>query len=74
MTDWQPIKTAPNDPHVLHVRGVWVHSATTGEPLYFDAHAGYVDDDGDFISTDDDVFGWRADDYTHWVSLPEPPR
>ena len=33
---WQPIETAPKEDRVLHVRGIWLHSAVTGNRLYFD--------------------------------------
>src|SRR6056297_726154 len=52
VTEWQPIGTAPEgEPHV---RGMWVYNAQTGKPIYFAANAGYVDDDGDFVSMDGD--------------------
>lgn len=70
--EWQPIETAPND--VIHVRGMWVHSAHTGLPIYWTADAGYPDDEGDFIYTCGEPTGWRSDDYTHWMPLPDPPK
>lgn len=70
--DWQPIETAPDE--VVHIRGLWVYRASTFERLYWQADIGFVNDDGEFVGvghTGD--FGWRADDYTHWMPLPEPP-
>ena len=73
MTQWQPIETAPDEDGVLHVRATWVHSATTSNPLYFDVCAGYLSE-GDFVSASGDDHGWRPEDYTHWMPLPEPPK
>jgi hypothetical protein len=72
MTDWQPISTAPTEDGVLHVRGVWVYSHSTGKPLYFDVCAGWLEG-GDFISPDGEDHGWRPEDYTHWCPLSEEP-
>jgi hypothetical protein len=69
---WQPIETAPSEDHVPHVRGLWVYSAQTGCALYFDMCAGYLQC-GDFISNGGEDYGWRPEDYTHWMPLPEPP-
>ena len=71
---WQPIETAPEgDPHI---RGMWVFSYRkdgTRYPAYFCANVGYIDEDGDFVSTDgDDDFGWSADDYDWWAPIPLP--
>ena len=71
MMEWQPIETAPKD-GTGHVRGLWVHSAKTGKAIYWEAIAGYVNDDGDFVDHDSNA-PWRADDYTHWMPLPAPP-
>jgi hypothetical protein len=73
MMEWQPIETAPKEDQVLHARGVWVHSNATGNRLYFDVCAGYLQD-GDFLAADGDDYGWRPEDYTHWMPLPEPPK
>lgn len=70
MSEWQLIETAPRD--VLHVRGLWVHSSRTGEKLYWEAIAGYVDEDGDFVDHDSNS-PWMVDDYTHWMPLPPAP-
>jgi hypothetical protein len=70
--EWQPIETAPKDDGVLHVRGLWVYSAKSGDSLYFDACAGYMQD-GDFVTACDDQYGWRPEDYTHWIPLPALP-
>jgi hypothetical protein len=70
--EWQPIDTAPQDDGVLHVRALWVYSSSTKKPLYFEACAGVVSD-GDFVSISGDDYGWRPEDYTHWMPLPEPP-
>ena len=69
--NWQPIETAPRD-GTGHVRGLWVHSAKTGKPIYWEAIAGYVNDDCEFVDHDSNA-PWRADDYTHWMPLPAPP-
>lgn len=71
MSKWKPIETAPDD--VAHVRGLWVYSAETKEPMYWQADCGCVSIDGDFIGSNGDNFGWQAGDYTHWTPLPEPP-
>jgi hypothetical protein len=70
---WQLIETAPKEDGVLHVRGLWVYSSLTGDPIYFDACAGYLED-GDFLKSDGEDYGWRHDDYTHWMPLPAPPK
>jgi hypothetical protein len=72
LQEWQPIETAPN--HVLHVRGVWVNSAATGNRLYFEANAGYIDEGGYFITSSGDECGWMPEDFTHWMPLPEAPQ
>jgi len=73
MGEWKSIKTAPKKDGVLHVRGMWVHSAGTGDRLYFDVCAGYMED-GEFVATDGESHGWQADDFTHWMPLGEPPQ
>lgn len=71
-SQWHPIETAPEG--VPHVRAMWVYSVETGRPLYFAANAGYIDDDGDFVSMDGfDEFGWGAKDYHLWAPLPALP-
>lgn len=70
--EWRTdMENAPTDE--MHVRGLWVHSAETGKPLYWQADTGTVDDDGAFIGSGGDDFGWLAEDYTHWMPLPPPP-
>ena len=69
---WQPIETAPDDDGLLHVRGVWVHDRASGKRLYFDAVAGYLED-GEFVTASGDHYGWRPEDYTHWMPIPPPP-
>ena len=69
---WQPIETAPENEGVAHIRGVWVHNATTKKPMYFDVCPGYLEDGG-FIAIDGEDHGWRPDDYSHWMPLPQPP-
>ena len=73
MSDWQPIETAPKCDGVAHIRGVWVHSATTRKRMYFDVCPGYLES-GDFIAMDGEDYGWRPEDYSHWMHLPEPPK
>jgi hypothetical protein len=70
---WQPIETAPNEDCLVHLRGVWVYSATSKARLYFDICAGYLEC-GDFLSADGEDHGWRPEDYTHWMPLPAPPQ
>lgn len=72
MSEWQPIETAPKDA-TYHVRGLWVHRSDTGERLCWECVAGYIDEYGDFVDHGGDA-PWRADDYTHWMPLPEPPK
>jgi len=69
---WQPIETAPENEGVAHIRGVWAHNATTKKPMYFDVCPGYLEDGG-FIAIDGEDHGWRPDDYSHWMPLPQPP-
>lgn len=70
MTEWRDISSAPDEPHI---RGMWVFGADDRRPLYFCVNAGYVDDDGAFVSMDGaDDFGWSADDYDWWAPLPLP--
>jgi len=72
--EWQPIETAPKD-GTPHVRGLWVCDATSGYPLYWQVDAGCEHtDDGDWILSDGYTSGWHADDYSHWMPLPEPPQ
>lgn len=71
MSEWQPIETAPND-GTLHVRGLIVRSAIRGRQ-WWEAIAGRMNDDGEFVDHDDNS-PWRAEDYTHWMPLPEPPK
>jgi hypothetical protein len=70
--NWQPIETAPTEDGVPHVRGVWIYNADTGNPLYFDMCAGYLED-GCFVVPCGDDYGLHPDDYTHWVPLPKAP-
>ena len=68
---WQPIETAPKD-GAVHIRGLWVN--VKNAPQEFQQFIGCINDDGDFVDPDYyDDFGWAADDYTHWMPLPEPP-
>lgn len=71
--EWKHIKTAPNEEGILHIRGLWVYSNSTGKQLYFDACAGYVQD-GFFVAANGDDWGWKADDFSYWIPLPEPPK
>jgi len=69
---WRPIdENTPTD--ALHIRGMWIYSAETGLPFYWNSECGSVSDDGDFILTSGDESGWRSEDYTHWTPLPQPP-
>ncbi len=69
---WHPIATAPEDDR-LHVRGLYVYSYSNAHPPLWEAICGRLDDDGDFVDHDGSA-PWRADDYTHWMPLPEPPK
>lgn len=68
---WQPIETAPKD-GTLHVRGLTVRNRRTGV-CWWEAIAGRVDDDGDFVDHDGNC-PWRTEDYEYWMPLPEPPK
>lgn len=69
---WRPIDTAPVD-GTHHARGLHVYSRD-GTFLYWDAIAGYIDDeDGIFYDLAGDVPGWEAGDFTHWAALPPSP-
>jgi hypothetical protein len=70
---WQPIETAPKD-NTPHIRGLWVYARGTRLALYWDAVAGYTTDDGQFVTLSADDTGWDADDYTHWMPMPAPPK
>jgi hypothetical protein len=67
--NWQPIETAPKD-DVLHVRGLIVRNLASGAE-WWEAICGRMED-GDFVDHDGNA-PWRAEDYTHWLPLPEPP-
>ena len=70
---WQRIKDTPPPIDRLHVRGLWVHSAKTNKPLYWEAMAGFIDDEtGEFHDHDNNT-PWSADDYTHWHDLAAAP-
>lgn len=71
--EYLPIDTAPID-GTMHVRGLYVYDGS-GNP-YWEAVAGYIDEeDGIFYTSDGDVAGWSAEDFTHWSPLPKtlPP-
>ena len=74
--EWLPIDDqTPTD--VIHFRGLWIHGPGkhgTSDPLFFEAHAGYVDDDGYFVDQSGNEYGWSANDYTHYMPFPEPPK
>ena len=62
---------APSGPHL---RGLWVNHSPS-KTSYWDVVAGFVDDDGDFLTMSGDDSGWRAEDYERWAPLPkEPPQ
>ena len=62
---------APSGPHL---RGLWVNHSPS-KTSYWDVVAGFVDDDGDFLTMSGDDSGWRAEDYERWAPLPkDPPR
>jgi len=73
MCNWSDISTAPKD-GTPHLRGMWVFSAATGKPVYFEVHCGYMDDEeGAFVTMDGyDDTGWDADDYDFWAEIPQP--
>lgn len=75
--NWQPIESAPKDGRG-HLRGLWVTMKRTGLPdaKQWRSYVGYVhDQSGAFLDLDyDQDFGWEADDFTHWMPLPEPPK
>jgi len=73
LAGWQPIETAPEDGST-HVRGLWVRCARKdAEPFYYwESDIGSISDEGEFLSSNGDDFGWRADDYTHWMPEPKP--
>jgi hypothetical protein len=74
MSEWQPIETAPKD-GTPHLRGLWVKRISQGEFWdMWDMDVGHIDDCGDFLNLYGEELGWEADDYTHWMPLPEPPK
>lgn len=80
LSGWRSIDTAPDNEGEMHLRGVWVFCINQhGEkyPAYFQADCGYLNESGDFLSTDGDDFGWAAEDYDWWAPIPdetpEPP-
>lgn len=73
MAKWKPIdQTTPMGKP--HLRGLWVHSGSTGKAVYWEAHHGHIDEDGEFVTPGGEPYIWAATDYTHWLDVPEPPR
>lgn len=71
--DWRTdMENAPAD-GTYHVRGTWVIDAITKQPKYWQADHGRIDDHGEFVDYDDQSFGWNAQDYSHWLFLPDSP-
>jgi len=71
--NWQPIETAPDEPHF---RGLHVHQKRAQLPdyVYWDCCAGFIDDEtGVWKTLSGDDCGWEADDFTHWLPMPIPP-
>lgn len=64
--EWQPIETAPVD--VPFIATILVRNNKTGEEHY-DTHVICIDyETGDLVED----FGWRLEDYSHWMPLPNP--
>jgi hypothetical protein len=70
---WQRIETFDGS-DTPHIRGLWVYARGTRLALHWDAVAGYLTDDGRFVTMSDDDTGWDVDDYTHWMPLSAPPQ
>lgn len=68
---WLPIESAPRD-GALHVRGLHVHRPD-GTYLEWQAYAGSMNDEGEFLNSSGESDGWEADDYSHWQPLPAQP-
>lgn len=69
---WMPIETMTDDDAIeTHVRGLMVRNNKTGAK-WWEAIAGYVNDDGYFIDHSGDS-PWHVDDYSHWMPLPPAP-
>lgn len=77
MSEWQSIETAPNDGSE-HIRGLWVTIKRSGaeDEIQWRSYAGFIhDESGRFLDVDyGEDFGWEADDFSHWMPLPEPPK
>ncbi len=63
MSDWQPIKTAPEDTRVLVCRpkGSYVSRVGTDKFTYCGGRRCWIDSNDDYQPT-------------HWMPLPEPPK
>lgn len=70
VTEWQPIKTAPLDG--THILAIFIPEMGADQTVI------RYDSSGDFGSaycwkiTSDEVY--RFDSFSHWMSLPEPPK
>ena len=74
--EWKPInENTPSDD--IHIRGLWVKRLLSNNRhvMEWQYYIGYVGDNNDFLTPDQDSTGWDADDYTHWLELniPKPP-
>lgn len=74
MKDWISLnESQPPDESVVHLRGLWVYHHRV-DIYEWQSDTGYVSENGRFIGSNDEDFGWESEDYTHWMPLPEPPQ
>jgi hypothetical protein len=65
----RPIETAPRDG--WHFRGLEVTNNVSGK-THWEWFMGQIDDEtGEWHDVHDNDCGWTADDFTHWLPLPQ---
>lgn len=67
---WRPID-ADTPTEKLHLRGMFINDGGTKR---WEDCLGRVGDNGDFEDQYGNDLGWKANDFTHWLPLPEPPK
>ncbi len=70
MAEWQEIETAPKD-ETTFLAAIAVYNNVTNRTTWEYALIFY--DEGQFQFFNDADTGWYAEDYTHWMPLPDPP-